>query len=246
MLWVWVVWALGLTIATVVGTLLVRHSRDRYGLPALVSMYIAYLMTANVIASRISEFHIVIVMILPGGVITYPFVAQAIDMINEIYGRRTAYVAILLAFTANVILTLFVLMLATVPPVPWLADMDEAWRFFFLQTPRIIIASYIAFLTAELLDATIFSEIKRRLYRYEVTVKSITVGALARSLSTDVVNMVVDTIVFYPLAFYGVVPTEALIPMIIYGSLTKALITALDTPWFIAFRLLTRNVKRDF
>jgi uncharacterized integral membrane protein (TIGR00697 family) len=245
-LWVWVVWVLGLTIATAVGTILVRYSRDRYGLPALVSIYIAYLMTANVIASRVSEFHIVIAMILPGGVITYPFVAQAIDMINEIYGRRTAYVAILLALTANVILTLFVLMLATVPPAPWLSDLEEAWRFFFLQTPRIIIASYIAFFTAELLDATIFSEIKRRLYRYEVNVKIMTVGALTRSLSTDVVNMVVDTIVFYPLAFYGVIPTEALIPMIIHGSLTKALITALDTPWFIAFRLLTRNVKRDF
>jgi len=242
---VWIVWALGLTIATAVGTALVRRSRDRYGLPALVSMYIAYLMTANVIASRVSEFHIVIAMFLPGGVITYPFVAQAIDMINEIYGRRSAYVAILLALTANVILTLFVLMLATVPPAPWLTDLDEAWRFFFFQTPRIIIASYIAFLVAELLDATVFGEIKRRLYRYEVTTRNVVAGALARSMTTDVVNMVVDTVVFYPLAFYGVVPTEVLIPMMLYGSLTKALITALDTPWFIAFRLLTRDVKRD-
>jgi uncharacterized integral membrane protein (TIGR00697 family) len=245
-LWVWLFWAIGLTVATAVGTILVRGSRDRYGLPALVSIYVAYLMTANVIASRVSEFHIVTVMFLPGGVITFPFVAQIIDMINEIYGRRSAYVAILLAFTANVLLSMFILMLSTVPPAPWLSELDEAWRFFFLQTPRIIIASYIAFLTAELLDATIFAEIKRRLYRYEVTVKTVTAGALARSLSTDVVNMVVDTLVFYPLAFYGVVPTEALIPMILYGSFAKALITALDTPWFIAFRLLTRDVKRDF
>jgi uncharacterized integral membrane protein (TIGR00697 family) len=226
--------------------MLVKRSRDRYGLPALVSMYVAYLMTANVIASRVSEFHIVIAMILPGGVITFPFVAQIIDMINEIYGRRSAYVAILLAFTANVLLSMFIVMLSTVPPAPWLSELDEAWRFFFLQTPRIIVASYAAFLVTEFLDATVFAEIKRRLYRHELTTRNIVLGALARSVTTDVVNMVVDTLVFYPLAFYGVVPSEVLVVMIMYGVFTKALVATLDTPWFIAFRLLTRDVKRDF
>jgi hypothetical protein len=167
-------------------------------------------------------------------------------MINEIYGRRSAYVAILLAFTANVLLSMFIVMLSTVPPAPWLSELDEAWRFFFLQTPRIIVASYAAFLVTEFLDATVFAEIKRMLYRHELTTRNIVLGALARSVTSDVVNMVVDTLVFYPLAFYGVVPSEVLVVMIMYGIFTKAFVATLDTPWFIAFRLLTRDVKRDF
>ena len=246
MLWVWLFWAIGLTIATAVGAILVRRSRDSYGLPAIMSMYIAYTVSANVLAPRVSEFNIIVPMLLSGGTITFPFVAQLIDMINEIYGRRSAYVAILLAFTANVMLSMFILMLSTVSPAPWLADMEEDWRFFFLQTPRIVIASYVAFLVAELVDATMFAEIKKRLYKGEVTTGRVITGAISRSVTSDLVNMAVDSLVFFPLAFYGVVPNDVLIWMIVYGTYTKVLLSVLDTPWFIAFRLLTRGVKREF
>ena len=77
-----------------------------------------------------------------------------------------------------------------------------------LQTPRVVIASYAAFLVAELLDATVFAEIKRRVYRYEIKAKSIIAGVLLRSVGSDVINMVVDSIAFFPIAFASTLPWE--------------------------------------
>jgi uncharacterized integral membrane protein (TIGR00697 family) len=246
MLWVWLFWATGLTISTFAGSWLVKRYRDSLGYPALVTFYVAYIVASNVLAPRISEFNIFTPLVLSGGTITFPFVAQLIDMINEIYGKRMTYAAIFLAFTANAMVSAFIFMVSTVPPAPWLKDMDEVWRYFMLQTPRVVIASYAAFLVAELLDATVFAEIKRRVYRYEIKAKSIIAGVLLRSVGSDVINMFVDSIVFFPMAFASTLPWEVVWDMIWYGSYAKVVLAILDTPWFIAFRFLTRGVKREY
>jgi uncharacterized integral membrane protein (TIGR00697 family) len=245
-IWVWTFWATGLTISTLLGSWLVRKHRDTLGYPALLTLYVTYIITSNILASRISEFNILSPMLLPGGIITFPFVAQLIDMINEIYGKRLTYNAILLAFLANAMVSMFIFMLSTVPPAPWLIDMDKAWQFFLLQTPRIVIASYTAFIIAELLDATIFAEIKRLVYKYEVNLRNALIGVLLRSAGSDVLNMVTDSLVFFPLAFAFTVTWEVLWQLTWHGTYVKILISLLDTPWFIAFRLLTKHVRREY
>lgn len=244
MLWIFVFWGVGLTVSTLISSWLISRYRDSLGYPVLLIFYVTYIMVSNILASRISEFYILIPIIVSGGTITYPFVAQLVDMINEIYGRRMTYVAVFLAFVANVMVSMFILMLSTVPPAPWLVELSDSWNYFMLQTPRIVLASYSAFLVAELLDATIFAEIKRRVYKFELSVRNVVKFALFRSLGTDVVNMFVDSLVFFPLAFIFVLSWEDVWNMIWYGTYAKVLLAALDTPWFIAFRLLTRNVRR--
>lgn len=244
MLWVFIFWGVGLTISSLVSSWLIRKYRDFLGYPVLLIFYVTYILASNILASRISEFYIVIPIIVSGGTITYPFVAQLVDMINEIYGRRMTYIAVFLAFAANVMVSMFILMLSTVPPAPWLVGMSDSWNYFMLQTPRIVLASYSAFLVAELLDATVFAEIKRRVYRFELSVGDIVRFAVLRSLGTDIVNMFVDSLVFFPLAFAFLLPWDDVWGMVWYGTYAKVLLATLDTPWFIAFRLLTRDVRR--
>ncbi|MCC6022152.1 MAG: queuosine precursor transporter [Desulfurococcaceae archaeon] len=245
MIWVWFFWFVGLTISTVVGSWLVRRFRDTLGYPALLTFYISYIIASNILASRISEFNILTPLLLSGGTITFPFVAQLIDMINEIYGRRATYNAILLAFIANVMVSMFIFMLSTVPPAPWLVSVDDVWKYFMLQTPRVVIASYTAFIVAEFLDATVFAEIKKRVYRYEVSTKNMLKGVLLRSVGSDVINMIVDSLVFFPLAFAYTVPWDVVWGMIWYGTYAKVLLSVLDTPWFVVFRLWTKGVRRE-
>jgi uncharacterized integral membrane protein (TIGR00697 family) len=243
--WIWTFWLIGLTVTTFAGAWLVRRYRETLGYPSLLTFYIAYIIASNVLAPRISIFDMPIALMLSGGTITFPYVAQLIDMINEIYGKRMAYYAILLAFGANLMVSMFTFMLSTVPPAPWLIEMEEAWRFFMLQTPRIVLASYTAFIAAEILDATVFAEIKRRVYKKEVTMSSMFKGVLLRSVGSDVVNMFVDSLVFFPLAFALTVPWKAVWDMVWYGVYAKILLATLDTPWFVAFRFLTRGVRRE-
>lgn len=244
MIWVFVFWVVGLSVSSLVSSWLVRRYRDSLGYPVLVVFYVTYILASNVLASRISEFNILIPLIVSGGTITYPFVAQLVDMINEIYGRRMTYVAVFLAFTANVLLSMFILMLSTVPPAPWLVGLSDSWNYFMLQTPRIVLASYAAFLVAELLDAYVFAAIKRRVYKFELSVGSIVKFALLRSLGTDLVNMFVDSLVFFPLAFALIIPWNDVWNMVWYGTYAKVLLASLDTPWFIGFRIFTKDVRR--
>lgn len=244
MMWVFLFWGVGLTVSSLVSSWLVRRYRDSLGYPTLLTFYVTYILASNVLASRISEFYILIPIIVSGGTITYPFVAQLVDMINEIYGRRMTYVAVFLAFVANVMVSMFILMLSTVPTAPWLTGLSDVWSYFMLQTPRIVLASYSAFLIAELLDATVFAEIKKRVYRFELSVRSMVKFAMLRSLGTDLVNMFVDSLVFFPLAFAFLLPWEDVWSMVWYGTYAKVLLATLDTPWFIAFRLLTKDVRR--
>ena len=234
-----------MTISTFLGAELVKRYRDTLGYPTLLTFYITYTLASNVLASRISEFNMVVPLMLTGGTITFPFVGQIIDMINEIYGRKATYNAIYLTFLANVMVSAFIYMLSTVPPAPWLAGLDEAWKYFMLQTPRVVVASYVAFLTSDLLDATVFAEIKKKFYRREPSTGSMLKAATLRSLTSDVVGMIVDSLVFFPLAFAFTVPPDVLWSLIWYGFYAKILLTMLDTPWFVAFRLLTRSVKRE-
>jgi uncharacterized integral membrane protein (TIGR00697 family) len=245
MIWVWTFWLVGLTVSTLAGAWLVRRYRDTLGYPALLTFYVAYIVASNVLASRITVYDLIWPVVLSGGTITFPFVAQLIDMINEIYGKRMAYYAILFALVANLMFSMFVAMNSTVPPAPWLAETEGAWRFYLLQTPRIVGASYAAFLVAELLDATVFAEIKKRVYRGEVTTRSMLRGVLLRSLGSDVVNMFVDSLVFFPLAFAFTVPWGVVWDMIWYGTYAKILLAVLDTPWFVWYRFLTRGVRRE-
>jgi len=104
---------------------------------------------------------IVIPVIIAGGTVIFPFTAQLIDMINEIYGRRRAYQAIILAFLANVMVSIFIFMDSLIPMIPELKDYEPIWRFFFLQTPRVVLASYTAFIICDTVDATVFGEIKK-------------------------------------------------------------------------------------
>ena len=246
MIWVWTIWAIGLTVSTFTCTWLVKRYRDTLGYPVLVAIYVAYIISSNILASRISIFNILAPLIVSGGTVVFPFVAQIIDMINEIYGKKMAYNAIFLAFLSNVLVSMFIFMLSTVPPAPWILELDEVWKYFMLQTPRVVVASYTAFLVAELLDATVFAEIKKRVYKREVGVKSIVKSVLLRSAGSDVINMIVDSLVFFPIAFAFTVPWEVVWNMVLYGTYAKILLSLLDTPWFMMFRFLTRNVRREF
>jgi len=243
--YVWLIWGIGLTISTLLGSLLVKKYRDTLGYPTLVAIYITYILSSNFITSRISMYNIFITLILPGATLIFPFTAQAIDMINEIYGRRKAYLSILLAFTGNVLASSFVVLISLVPPAPWLENYDPVWKFFFLQTPRIVVASYTAFIVSQITDATVFARIKRWLYKKEINIKTLTLGGLFRAVTSDSVDMTVDSLIFVPMAFAFVVPHEALFSLMLDTIYTKILISIIDKPWFVVFRLLTKEVKRD-
>ena len=219
---VWLYWAVSLTIVTLLSGYIVRYHKE-YGFAALLAFYTIYLAASQLTATRIVVFDLGFhKFFAPAAVFLYPFIAQAIDMINEVYGRKKAHFAIGIAFATQVLLVIFILLIKKLSPAPFFFH-EEAWQEIFSLGIRITIASWVSFLICQNVDAYIFSFLKKK---FESRV-------LLRSISSDIVDLTLDSFIFITLAFYGRMP---IIPLLIGQLISKNLIGIIDTPWFLWYK----------
>ena len=222
---------MSLTLVTYLSASFVRRVPE-YGYAVLVAFYTIYLGVSQIVAVRIVRFDLGFYSLFaPAAVFLYPFVAQALDMINEVYGISKARMAILIAFLTQILLVLFLIITAALPPAPFFLQ-EEAWQKIFHQGIRITAASWGSFLICQNLDAHIFSWLKRR---YEQRV-------LLRSVSSDLLNLTVDSFLFVLFAFWGVAPVG---PLILGQVISKNVIGLLDTPWFLWYRKMVKLSLRE-
>ncbi|MDE4908944.1 queuosine precursor transporter [Methanogenium marinum] len=224
---VWIYWAISLTIVTYAAAWMLNNRRE-YGYAALVAIYAVYLAASQILAARVVEFDIgIYVFIAPAAVFIYPFISQAIDMINEVYGMKRAQIAIFIAFITQVLLVIFFVMTNSLTPAPFFAY-EEAWQEIFTFGIRLTVASWISFLITQTIDTRIFAGLKKR---YEKRI-------ILRSVSSDAVGLTLDSIIFVTIAFAGVAP---LLPLIIGQIVAKNIIGFLDTPWFVWYKKMLED-----
>ena len=120
------------------------------------------------------------------GVVPWPVVFVATDLINEYFGRRgvrrltfltifmIAYVYGILAITMQI------------PATPFSGIDDESFQRVFGQSRYIIVGSIIAFLLAQLLDVAIFHAVRRRTGKAMLWM---------RATGSTIISQVIDTIV---------------------------------------------------
>lgn len=219
---VWVYWVISLTIATVASAYIVKNYRQ-HGFAALLAFYVIYLGASQIMAARIINFDLgIYAFFAPAAVFIYPFIAQAIDMINEAYGRKKAQLAIGIALATQVLLVIFIAMTNSLSPAPFF-EFEAAWQSIFALGIRITVASWVAFLICQNLDAYVFDWLKRK-YPKRVWL---------RSMASDVLDLTLDSVIFVSLAFYGVMP---IVPLIIGQIVAKNIIGLIDTPWFVWYK----------
>ncbi len=84
------------------------NNKREYGSAALVAIYADYLAASQILAARAVEFDIgIYVFLAQAAVFIYPFIPQAIGMINEVYGLKRARIVIFIAFITQVLLVIF-------------------------------------------------------------------------------------------------------------------------------------------
>jgi len=219
---VWIYWIISLTIVTYASAYIVKNFKE-HGFAALTAFYTIYLGASQIIATRIIDFDLGFYSFYaPAAVFIYPFIAQVIDMINEVYGRKMTHLAIGIAFVTQILLVTFIVMTNVLSPAPFF-EHETAWQSIFNLGVRVTLASWVSFLITNNLDAVIFSKLKER---YEDKV-------LLRSVASDVTGLTLDSLIFVPLAFYGVMPV---VPLIIGQIISKNIIGLLDTPWFVWYK----------
>lgn len=240
----WILLLGGLLISTLVGSYVARKHRESGWLIFSVLLAI-YITGANILVPRMANINIFgLPFVLVTGSIIWPFTAQLSDMINEIYGKKKTFISAALAYLANLTFVMFTLMALQTEPVDLASE--EWFRMFFQTGWRALLASTCSYTAATFVDITIFSKIKAWAFKKEQTVGNILLYSGLRSAVSDGLNMVVDNLVFYLVAFWGVMPPEVLWPIIWSSMAAKVIFSQIDLPFYYLFRLMTKNVEREF
>lgn len=240
-------WAVGLSITTFSVSWVVRKYRD-IGFALLLSFFSIYVVSANILVPRLVSVNLTFTSaVVVTGSLIWPFTSQLIDMINEIYGRKRAYAAIATAFTCNLLFVTFIWLARASGATPiWSASQEAFWQSYFVPAPRILFASMAAAIIAMSIDVFLFDSLRRKFWNRErqATPKNIAILAGVRAITSDTVNMAVDGPLFAVLAFGFVLPFDEILQIAFGSMILKIFLSLLDKPWFIAFRLLTRDVER--
>ena len=183
----------------------------------LVALFITCLIAANITAVKlISVFD----LLLPAAIVIFPVSYILGDVLTEVYGYRQARRVIWLGFLCNLIVVATI-WIGLVLPAAGFWDGQDAYERILGSTPRILAASFLAYLVGEFANAFVLAKMKIA-----------TEGRFlwARTIGSTLVGQGLDSLVFIALAFAGSIPLAALAGAIVTQWLVKSAYEAAATP----------------
>lgn len=193
---------------------------------ALIGLYVTMIIFSNIVASKAIEFDFgFTTLFAPGATLIFSVTFLLTDIVNERFGRRETLRMIAIALIAQLALIVFSFLVLKAKPAPFFQN-QQAFEALLGLVPRIIIASIVAFYLSETADAYIFHWFRK-----------LTEGRhlWMRNAFSSLPAMLLDSILFVTLAFYGVLP---IVPLIIGLSITKWLVGIVDVPFMYLSRAI--------
>lgn len=149
---------------------------------------------------------------LTAGVIVFPISYIISDCIVEIYGFRRARYVIWLGFAMNMLVSLLLQVGIWLPgDSQWHGQ--QAMELIFGATPRIFAASFTAFLCGSMVNAYVMARMKAG--------REGTRGFSARAIISTLWGEGVDSCIFFPIAFAGILPWKVILSLITTQALLK-------------------------
>jgi uncharacterized integral membrane protein (TIGR00697 family) len=211
-------------------------------LPAITAVFVTSLVVSNIIAVKLIS---VGPLFLPAAILIFPISYIFGDILTEVYGYAKARRVIWIGFGCNLLAVSVFYLSIELPPAPFwqagsleTAASQQAYQAIFGSTPRILVASFLAYLAGEFLNSFVLAKMK------------ISTGGRhlwMRTIGSTVVGQLADSGVFILLAFYGMVPPDALFAMAGSQWLVKSAYETLVTPLtYLAVKFLKRAEREDF
>ena len=161
------------------------------------------------------------------------------DVLTEVYGYARSRRVIWAGFGALIFAAFMSWVIVKIPPAPdW--PHQKSYEIIFGSTPRIVFASLFAFWAGEFANSFVLAKMK-----------ILTKGRYlwTRTIGSTVAGEIVDSILFYPLAFLGADgwPIERVIQVTLFNYTAKVLVEIVATP--LTYRIvnfLKRVEKEDY
>jgi uncharacterized integral membrane protein (TIGR00697 family) len=189
---------------------------------SLAFVLLAILFNVCLIVSNILEIKLIRIgpVMATAGLMIFPISYVINDCIAEVWGYKKARLIIWTGFAMNFLTVGFIQLAGILPPAPgW--ENQEAFVRIFASTPRIAIASFTAFLAGSFLNAYVMSRMKVRSKGKHFSL---------RAIVSTLVGESADSMIFFPIAFAGTVPFEALLILVATQATMKTTYEILVLP----------------
>ena len=210
-------------------------------LPAITAVFVTTLIVSNIIAVKLVAIG---PLILPAAVILFPIAYIFGDVLTEVYGYARARQVIWTGFACNLLAVVAIWIAGLLPAAPfWDAGLydtpaaaQQAYQAILGFTPRLLFASFIAYLFGEFLNAFVLARMKLATQgRY----------LWARTIGSTLVGQLADSAIFITLAFIGTIPAAELGRLIVTQWLVKSAYEALATPLTYAVVNYLKRVEQE-
>lgn len=167
------------------------------------------LIAANLLETKVIQLGS---LTITAGLLVFPISYIINDCIAEVWGFRKARLIIWSGFVMNFFVVTLGLIAVSLPAAPFWEG-EEHFNFVFGMAPRIVAASLMAFLVGSFLNAYVMSRMK---------IASRGRNFSARAIWSTVVGETADSLIFFPVAFGGVIAWRELAVMMGLQILLKS------------------------
>lgn len=157
------------------------------------------------------------------------------DVLTEVYGYARSRRVIWAGFTSLIFAAFMSWFVVKMPAAPGWSG-QECYEMIFGNTPRIVFASLIAFWAGEFANSFVLAKMK-----------IITSGRWlwTRTIGSTIVGEGVDSLIFYPLAFWGVWPNSLVAKVLLSNYAMKVGWEALATPFTYQIVNFLKRVENE-
>ena len=198
-------------------------------------MLLGILFNVCLIAANLLETKVIQIgsLTVTAGLLVFPISYIINDCIAEVWGFKKARLIIWSGFAMNFFVVALGLIAVAIPAAPFWEG-EEHFDFVFGMAPRIVAASLMAFLVGSFLNAYVMSKMK---------VASQGRNFSARAIWSTVVGETADSLIFFPVAFGGVIAWKELLIMMGIQIVLKSLYEVMILP--VTIRLV-KAIKKIY
>ena len=215
------------------GSIFEADHRYRY-LDPLVTVFVVVLLISNVVGQKISAFG---PLRVSGAQLLFPITYIFGDIFTEVYGYAASRKAIWMGFFASLLLSVMSIICVKLPSAPEWPN-QQAFATVFYTVPRLAAASLLAYWCGEFANSYTLAKLKL-----------ITKGKhlWTRTIGSTVVGQAIDSTVVMFVGFYGIVPVNTILRLIVSGYLAKVIYETVMTPaTYAVVNFLKRKERVDY
>jgi uncharacterized integral membrane protein (TIGR00697 family) len=212
-----------------------KTERKNYKYLGLITcFYITMQLVSDVTAGKIVQLGMFSVSVT---VLYFPVTYIFSDILTEVYGYARARAVLWTVLVSSIVAGLIYQLAVYLPPAVGF-DASDAYARVLGSVPRILFGGWIAVFAGDILNNFILAKMK-----------ILTAGKFLwlRTITSTIVGQFVNTLLFYVIALYAIIPNNLLIQSILSGWFLKVMVEVIFTPLtYLVVNFLKKAENEDF